>query len=134
MFKTANGFKEFFQKCIHDSFQSLYLRKFSKQAEKFEGIFSKGVLMIIFKIYTPKKVRNKQTAPKKKKSKMYSWIFSSSTLKKNFENIQTTSKNCFNSEFKVFFGKKSAFRKSFERHQGKVLIFWYQRKLGNHLK
>ena len=53
--------KIFFQMCIRESFQNLHLRKVSKIASYLQRIFSKGVLMIIFKIYILEQVRNNQT-------------------------------------------------------------------------
>ena len=53
--KKLNNFKEFFRRCIHDSFQSLQQRKFFKQAEKLQRIFFEGVFMIIFHNIHPEK-------------------------------------------------------------------------------
>ena len=47
--------KNFFRRCIHDSFQSLHLRKFSKQTEKLQRIFFEGLFMIIFQNIHPGK-------------------------------------------------------------------------------
>ena len=44
-----------FRRYIHDSFQSLHLRKCSKEAEQFKKKNKKGVIMIFFSKYTPRK-------------------------------------------------------------------------------
>ena len=57
--KKLNNFKEFFRRCIHDSFQSLQQRKILKQAEKLQQIFFEGVFMIIFPNIHPRKYLEK---------------------------------------------------------------------------
>ena len=69
--------------------------------------------MIIFKIYTSKKVQNKQTAPKKFFfSKLYSWIFSSSTSTKPSKTFKQHQRIISTMNPRFFFGKKL--------HSGKV--------------
>ena len=55
--KQPKGFQEFFRRCIFYFFSESTPKKtfvISRKASK--NFFSKGILMIIFKIYTPKKV------------------------------------------------------------------------------
>ena len=47
--------KIFFQRCIHDSFQSLHLKKISKQVEHLQRIF----FQMFFKVRTQKNFQNK---------------------------------------------------------------------------
>ena len=120
MFKNSRiSFKEFFGSIFKNIFLSFAPHKAFKRAKHLQIIFSnvhslifsssiptkvfESVLKIIFIMYTPGKLRNK---PNRFKEFFREYIQDDSS-------------------------KKSALMKSFEQHQGKVLIFRHQRKLEN---